>query len=298
MVVLDTAFAKPPRFLKFEFDGIYRFDGINDSGDGLYLIEYLSSGYSPKYQVRFYDLAKGELDPNVVVAKGEDPIMSGDRQISVPSSTGEWLFSLYTNENYGPFIHALNLNTRFAVCIDLPKDGKDDPEKQAFWSLAMSPGGSTLYAANGALNLVVELDTQQLQIRRTATLPAPSARTGPLDRLVRWLMPVAEAKPEHEPGAAGAVLSRDGKTLFVLGGQGLLAINTKDLTLRGRYLVDRTLNSIALSPDDARLYVTSIPQSENDQSKIVQLDSATGAVLVEISNSMRPMGVLRVEAQR
>src|SRR5262249_41596977 len=88
MVVLDTAFAKPPRYVKFEFDGIYRFDGINDSGDGLYLIEYLSSVRPKRYQVRFYDLAKGELDPNVVVAKGEDAVMSGERQTSVASSNG------------------------------------------------------------------------------------------------------------------------------------------------------------------------------------------------------------------
>src|SRR5207249_8668377 len=106
---------------------------------------------------------------------------------------------------------------------------------------AMSSNGSTLYAVNGALNLVAELDTQQLQIRRTATLPASSASAGPLDSIARWLMPVAEAKPEHEHGAAGAVLSRDGQTLFVVGQPGLLAINTKDLTLRGRYLADRTL---------------------------------------------------------
>ncbi|HEX9369457.1 MAG TPA: hypothetical protein VF897_00550, partial [Roseiflexaceae bacterium] len=90
-----------------------------------------------------------------------------------------------------------------------------------------------------------------------------------------------------------AVVSPDGKTLFALGARGLLVIDTSDLTLRGRYLPDLMLSSVALSADGARLYIVSA-----EQSKIIQLDTATGATLAEISGARQPSGVLRVETQK
>src|SRR5262245_3125759 len=130
-VVLDTRFEKPPRRVDLDVDGPYHFDGINNSGASLYLVQYLTSPSlgAPKYQVRYYDLALGQLSPDVIVAKGESQVMQGTHQLSVNAPAGDWRFSLYLNNSYGPFIHALNLNDRFAICIDLPKDQKDDEAK-------------------------------------------------------------------------------------------------------------------------------------------------------------------------
>jgi hypothetical protein len=299
--VLDTAFAQRPRRVDLDIDGPYEFDGISNDGAALYLIQYLSSrslSQAASYLVRYYNLATGALDPQPVVAKGEDQVMAGTHHTSVAAPGGLWRYSLYMNNSYGPFIHALNLPGRFAICVDLPKAGKEDQEKQMFWSMAISRDGKTLYAANGALGLVTELDISQdgvPQIRRTANLPPASvASAGPLGTLAAlFAAPVAEAKPEHGQGAIGAAaLSADGKTLFALGERGLLAIDTHDLSLRERYLPDMPLSSLALSADGERLYAVSL-----EESTIVQLDSATGKLMGTIAGARRPWGVLRVETR-
>ena len=151
----------------------------------------------------------------------------------------------------------------------------------------MRPDGKTLYAANGALGLVAEVSVDELSVIRTATIPTPS--TSVISRLSALLeAPVAEAKRILIGGAA---LSSDGSTLFVLAEKGLLAVNTKDLTLRGRYLMDTTLDSIAVSPAGDRLYVVSA-----EQSKIMQVSAMNGAMLGEVSGVKKPWGVLHVVA--
>ena len=294
--VLDTGFKQPPRRVDLDVDGPYQFDGINNGGDALYLIQYLTSSQPATYQVRYYNLALGALDSQVVVAKGEDQVMAGTHHTSIAAPNGAWRYSLYMNNQYGPFIHALGLDDHIAICIDLPKTGKDDEEKQLSWSMALSKDRTRLYAVNGALGLVSDLRINGgvPEVMRTATLAAPTASTSPLSGLAAlFAAPVAEAKPEHGLPVGEAVVSPDGKTLFALGARGLLVIDTSDLTLRGRYLPDMMLSSVALSADGARLYTVSA-----EQSKIIQLDPATGATLAEISGARQPSGVLRVETQK
>src|SRR5437762_1545643 len=48
----------------------------------------------------------------------------------------------------GPFIHALSLDAPIAFCLDLPGSGYAEDGSAMQWSLALSPGGSTVYAAN------------------------------------------------------------------------------------------------------------------------------------------------------
>jgi hypothetical protein len=283
LVVLDSAFARPPRGV--DLDGDFWFDAIGNSGDKLYLLEYTSAESREKYQVRAYNLSARLLDPQVVVAKGESAVMRGTRLASIPSPGGDWLYSLYMSQGNGPFIHVLNLDQQFAICVDLPKTGQEDLEKQLLWSLALNKDKTRVYAVNGALNLVTEMVVNDgvPQVQRTATIPAPTAAASGI------AAPVAEAKRLL---SGGAVLSPDGKTLFAIGGQGLLAINTKDLSLRGRYLADWTFDSIALSADGSRLYAVSA-----EQDKIVQIDAASGRVAAEIAGAAYPASVLRVEAR-
>jgi hypothetical protein len=299
-VVLDTTFTQPPRRVDLDVDGPYEFDGISNDGVSLYLIQYLSStAQARKYYVRYYNLAQGALDPQPVVAKGEDQIMAGTHHTSVAAPGGAWRYSLYMNNEYGPFIHALNMIDHFAICIDLPKTAKEDAERQMSWSMALSPDGKTLYAANGALGLVTELDISQdglPEVRRSAALPAaPAASTGPLDALAGlFAAPVAAAKPEHGHSTLGAAAtSADGKTLFVLGERGLLAIDTHDLSLRERYLPDTKLGGLALSADGARLYAVGL-----EAGNILRIDPPTGKLLGTIASARYPWSVLRVAAGR
>jgi YVTN family beta-propeller protein len=279
-VVLDAGFTKPPK--PVDLNGDFWFDGLSSGAKGLYLTEYLTADRSTKYQVRYYDLASGTLDPNPVVVKGEGTEMAGVHQTSVASPDGQWLYGLYLNTESGPFIHALNLDGRFALCIDLPKDGMADKAKQAFWALAIRPDG-TLYAANGALGLVAEVRTSAdstPQIQRTLKLP-PDTAAAPA--------PTSQVEPALVSATA---LSPDGKTLFMPGERGLLAIDTRDLKLRAISLTDWRLDSVAVSPDGARLYVASAAQG-----KIMQIDPAAGTITAEVPAAGSPRGVLRVEAR-
>jgi hypothetical protein len=279
--VLDTGFEQPPRLVSL--DGNFLFDGLNNSGTSLFLTQNLTDDPIDQYLVRRYDLAAGVLDPKVIVEKGEeDEPMSGARHAAVASKGGDWLYSLYLETSHGPFIHALPIdNPQFAFCIDLPTVGKEDMTRQSHWALVMSPDQWTLYAVNGSLGLVVEYSLREgvPQLVRTETLfDAPTSAGGP-------------GAPKPDSGAAAA-LTPDGKMLFTLGEQGLLAIDTASSALRGRYLADWTLDGVALSPDGARLYVSSAAQG-----KIVRLNPATGTIAAEVPASGLPSTMVHVGPQ-
>jgi hypothetical protein len=271
--VLDTAFKQPPRTA--ELTGLFHFDGLSADGRSLYLTESLGADPNGKYQVRRYDLGMAQLDPNVIVAKGESEVMNGVRQAAVASRDGAWLYSLYLNPEHGPFIHALNLNIPLAFCLDLPKSAKADLARQARWSLVLSADGRRLYAANGAIGQVAEVDVggDFPTIARTSALfDAPAG---------------AANLPAQASGLSA--LSPDGSLLYTLGDAGLLVIDTKPLALRGRYLADWSLDGLAISPDGARLYAASAAKG-----KIVRLDPRAGTIVAEVPAAGAPAGVVYV----
>ncbi len=275
LAVIDTAFAQQPKYVNLE--GNFSFDALSNDGISLYLIETLprDSTATPGlgYKVRLYDLTTGMLQPGVVVDKTAiAQTMSGIQQSSVVSPDGQWVYSLYLNQAKGPFIHALNLNGRYAFCIFLPTTGKEDGEKQMHWSLAQTPDGRGLYAVNGALGIVADVDTAQLTVRRTATLPMMAAsQPSIVARIENWARPSASAKGILTGSAA---LAPDGQTLFVTAAHGLFVVNTRDLTVRERLLSDMSLDSVVISPDGTRLYAVS---SENG--KMLWLDPTSSAMV-------------------
>ncbi len=292
LVVLDTAFTQPPK--RVELDGVFAFDALSSNGASLYLLETVprdsTSASIPGlgYKVRLYDLTTGVLQLGVVVDKTAiAQTMSGTRQSSIVSADGQWVYSLYLNQAKGPFIHMLNLDGRFAICVFLPTTGKEDFERQLLWSLAQTKDGRSLYAVNGALGIVAEVDPAQLSVRRSVMIPTTTAsRPALIARVGAWLLPHASAKRILSGGAA---LTPDGRTLFIIAEQGLLAVNTADLTLRGRSLADWPLDSIAASPDGARLYAVSA-----EKGKLLLLDAATGRMVKEIGGASRPWSILGV----
>lgn len=291
LVVIDTAFTQSPKYV--DLGGNFSFDALSNDGTSLYLIETMPpNGTSTPglgYKVRLYDLSTATLQPGVVVDKTAiSQTMSGTRQTSVVSPDGQWVYSLYLNAAGGPFIHMLNLSGRFSICLFLPKTGKEDGEKQLLWSLTQTRDGKRLYAVNGALGIVSEVDPAQLSIRRTVTLPMTTAsHPGVVARIGNWLMPSASAKRFL---AGGAALTSDGKTLFVIAENGLLAVDTSDLVLRNRYLPDLPLDSVMMSPDGAHLYAVSA-----EKGQMLSLDAATGATMKQfIIPSHQPWVILGV----
>ena len=116
---------------------------------------------------------------------------------------------------------------------------------------------------------------------------AAASTPGIVARVGDWLMPSVSAKGGVLSG--GAALTPDGTILFMIAEHGLFAVNTRDLSLRSRYLSDMPLSSINLSPDGVHLYAVS--EQEN---KFFSLDAATGGAIKEIAGATHPWGVLGV----
>jgi hypothetical protein len=291
LVVLDSSFAEPPQTV--DLGGNFLFDALGNGSAGLYLIELQGSAgnrsLNDSYRVRRYDLAKGALDAGAIADKTQLEVMNGMRVAAVASPGGEWLYSLYIGGSDGAFIHALNMSQHFAVCIDLPgrsaADG--DFERQLLWSLAITPDGRTLYAANGALGTVAEIDTEGFTARRSKSVAKGiQPGNGLFERVARFFVPAAEAKRLL---ARGAALSPDQRMLYVVAENGLLAIATGDLSLHGRFLANEALDSVSFGAG-GRLYTVA-----GERGMVRQLDPDSGAVLHELKLAGWPAEILVTE---
>jgi YVTN family beta-propeller protein len=273
LAVLDTGLQTPARVL--ELDGNFSFDALSPNGDFLYLIEHLTPYEDSHYQVRQYNLASNQLNPQVVVDKAEgETVMQGFGGSQVITPKGDWVFTFYQKTEH-PFIHALSTENGFAVCLDLPPAGKLNDPTSKYWGLALNSKGTTLYAVNSLLGQVAEINVNDFpQIGRTVTLPI-----------------TAQGEVKQRPvGSAG--VSSDGTTLYALDNTGLVAIDTQTLNVRNRLATDRSFDSLATNPTGTGLYAAS-----SKQGKIFVLDTTSGKTLAELTTATQPWGLLGVEVQ-
>jgi DNA-binding beta-propeller fold protein YncE len=264
-------------FKTIELKGDFVFDALTNDGKNLYLIQKM--GDPNHYQVRLYDVSTSFLDPQPVVDKREpNEPMNGIRGDSVADPAGNNVYTVYVRDA-GPFIHALPLGQPVAWCIDLPSNNPHDLELQFHWALAISPDGSSLYAANAAARTVAVLTTGQLpKVVRTASVALRHS-----GNLFAGLFTDADAKG---PQLGGAALTTDGRTLFSFGETGVLAIDANTLKVRARYLDPFMPESMRLSSDGKWLYV-----AESSANKLWQIDPITGAV-AEINGVTNPWALL------
>jgi YVTN family beta-propeller protein len=283
LLVVDTSYARSPR--RIDLNGFFNFDAISNDGQRLYLIEFISS---TNYRVRMYDVGSGRMDPTIVFDKSDgSQAMAGLRLAGVASPDGAWLYSMYVREKQGPFIHALSLDGPIAFCIDLPGSGygSDGGGDSLRWSLALSPDGTRLYAANAATGTVSVINTNSNsfppKVMRTVRVDAGApVASGPVKDV--------EAKVF---GANGAVLSPDGLTLVTIGTKGIDWIDTTTLKLRTRVLPDWTVWSLALSLDGTTLYALS------DSGKVAELSMAGPSLSATFDpGAGQPIALVRVEA--
>jgi hypothetical protein len=280
LLVVDTTYATKP--LQINLLGHFEFDAISNDGSRVYVIEYTNST-SNSYRVRVYEVSAGQLGSYTVVDKGGSPEpMTGFRLSGVPSPDGQWLYSVYARQDGGAFVHALNLTQPFAFCLDLP--GSSSSANAFQWSLALSSDGHHLYAANGALGVVTQIDNldgYNPGIVRTSHI-------GVTGLSASWFVQDVQAK---ELGPNGAVLSPDGKTLVMAATSGVVWVDTTSLKVRSHELNGWRVGSLGASPDGKMVYVVS------DAGKIAELSMDDSHVATSFDGAPgQPMALVRVES--
>jgi hypothetical protein len=142
--------------------GEFGFDALSADARTLYLIQHRSRADLVAYVVRGYDLQAKRLLPGVIVAKGEGGSMRGYPVARATARSGSWVYTLYNRGSGSPFIHALNTDGRFAVCIDLTWQ----PASNNIWltRLQLSADGRKLVVRSGGA-AVATVDTKTFRVR-------------------------------------------------------------------------------------------------------------------------------------
>ncbi|MEV1146527.1 hypothetical protein [Micromonospora sp. NPDC049799] len=213
---------------------------------GLFVLEWLPATAPDRYRVRVVDLATSQPGPlstrnKVPVPPGAEEEMRGDGRQAVLSPNRRTLYTLYTHQpdhrhtrdlvsgrpgNVHAFVHTLSLGERWAYCIDLPHPFGEAPA--GGHAMAISPDGSRLLVADVTSGTVAEISTEDLTVRRTATVPGGTGTAHAAadrdrlviaaDRTVRTLdltrLGVVADRTVGEP-VTGLVFSADGQRLYV-----------------------------------------------------------------------------------
>lgn len=257
--VLPTDFSKPAELV--DLPGDFEFDALSPDGSRLFVIEHLAGPDRSRYRVRLYNRGAGKLDKAAIVDKRDawETSMAGYPNTRVAGPGGAWVYTLYRNADHGPFIHALNAQDGFALCVDLPKGRGGDDRTARLWTLVRNGTGGLLYAVNTALGLVAEIDGQEYTVLRTASFPP--------DR------PAADGQPAR-PGSVA--LGDGGDVLLVGSSHGVVAIGTGSLAVQRRDLAGWAVDGLVASADGRRVYVLS-----SARGRVAAIDPASGDLLGE-----------------
>jgi hypothetical protein len=254
--LVDASLRRPPRTITLP--GRFAFDAIAPDARRMFLIEPRPGGH---YLVRNYDLERDELMPGAVIDKLEGEWqMEGQPVARAVPGSGPWVYTLYRKPE-GPFVHALNTEG-YALCLDLPAAARSGPAAAGEWGLTLAPGDRTLYAANPALGLVVEIGVgDNPGIRRTARIPRGAIGAAP--RLA---------------------VAPDGETLYVPTAGGVIAVQTSSLEARRTLLRGQRVSAVVARGH--RLYA--------QDGAVEVLDPSSGAVLGRMPTSAPPAALAAV----
>jgi hypothetical protein len=259
--VLDANVAVHHRPRIIELTGAFDFDALSPDGSLLYVAEQIPGPLEGRYQVRAVETATGTLRPDVIVDKRNlDEKMAGYPIDQARRGDG-MVLTLYRGAEY-PFVHALSSVDAWAVCIDLPTRGFDDVQAAADWGLVSV--GSADFAINATLGIAVDIDPNELTVRRAVDFE-PSAAAA--FRLAKF------GHGDLGPAGRRVAMAPDGASVFAAGDGGIVRLETRDLTVEQRYLAATAVDAIAVTPDGATLFALT-----RTGGRIARLDAATGEV--------------------
>ncbi len=195
--VLST---KPMRLRQtVTIQGDFGFDALSPHGRTVYLIQRSSAENLSQYRVRAYDLVEKRLLSRVVADKRQrDWLMEGYPVARAASPGGRWVYTLYSNPNNYPFVHALDTVSRTAVCVGIPLNWTT--AETTIDSSTLSVKGNELVAQQRLRPRSHHVQGDQDLARKDAAhLEAPVAAG--LDGAARGCDDVLDDR-EPEPGAA------------------------------------------------------------------------------------------------
>lgn len=210
--------------------GRFDVEAVSADGSSMFLVEHLAGG---AYRIRLYDLSAEALARGSLRPKGSDEIMAGYAWGGVGTPDGRWLLTLYLSTRRDvAFVHTLNLDKAFALCLDLPSGSGDEATLKAY-GVALAPDGSKLYAANPELGVLAELDLTRGPVMRT----------------------VAEFAPAAASRRTQVVVADDGRTVYFSNGRAVWRHRVGGGTVERAYANATTIAGLGVSRDGTRLFV-------------------------------------------
>lgn len=162
-----------------ELPGNYEPEAFSTDGTNLFVLRYTPARRPTQYQVRRLDLATETVHGVFSVDAELQESMRGTARVQTISPDGRFLYTLYSagvEAERHAFVHVLNLDEKWAHCIDLPHGFAEARQRET--TLAIAPDGGALYAANSGAGIVAEIDTEELSVTRVAPVEFESARSG------------------------------------------------------------------------------------------------------------------------
>jgi hypothetical protein len=224
-----TVVDRDDRERKFGLKGNFEPEAFSTDKSDLFVLQYRPARAPTSYQVRRLNLRTGKLWDIYTPDKHLQEAMRGDARVQAVSPDGRRLYTLYslrTAHGTHSFVHVLDLDEKWAHCIDLPQNFGIGASSTA---LSVSEDGERLFVANGAAHAVAEVDTQLL-------------------RVARW-----EAVDFGEPKRA--VAAQTDNTLYVGVGSSMTAIDTETLTPQESWTMKERIRGIQIEHDPDYLYV-------------------------------------------
>ena len=213
-----------------ELDGNYEPEAFSSDGENLFVVQYLPARAPTKYRVRNLDLESGKVVGVYTVDAELQESMRGTARVQATSLDGSRLYTLYTLRSQGEarsFVHVLDLDEKWAHCIDLPAGFERSPEIAT--SMTVSPEGDRLFIGNSESGSIAEVDTEALTVTRSSQV---SYGLG---------------------GPESMTMSRD--HLFIASGRRLSAISLASFEEERSWSMKKRIKGLQVAADGYRLYV-------------------------------------------
>jgi hypothetical protein len=261
LAVLDAGADPGGRVREFDLDGNFEPEAFSTDNSELFVIEFLPAVDPERYRVRRLRLADGRVMPIGRLKNAAPEQMQGTGRTQVYSPAADELYTLYTQQTEpghaadhrgeSAFVHLLNLDEKWAHCIDLPREfGGGSATASA---LATSPQGERLYVADWSNGVVAIVRPYRLRVARTARI---------------------EFGPPDDKTFARATRDR----LYVPPHDTVVVLDLPTLRPVARWSLGGEIEGLNVGPDGSEIYVSIA-------GNIKKLDAVTGAVLDSVAVS-------------